>query len=169
MIPSGLRITPFSYRHANIFSKLRCDIDRESDHVLAKKDERREGALHVIARLLVSQRRTVTFLAFDDTLAVGHVSLVFPKFIKLRGNAYLTIAIREKYRGKGIGSMLMERAEEYARSHGSRRMELEVFGKNTGAINLYTKRGYVVEGVKKEAVEALDGFDDIVIMAKKLK
>lgn len=145
------------------------DIDRESDHVLAKKDERKDSALHIIVKLLISQRRTVTFLAFDDKLAIGYVSLVFPKFIKLRGNAYLTIAIREKYRGKGIGSMLMEKAESYAKERGSRRMELEVFGKNTNAIELYKHRKYEIEGIKKDAVEAVDGFDDIVIMAKKLK
>lgn len=169
MTPLDLCITQFSYKHAHLFSKLRRDIDREADHVLAKKDERKENAVHIIAKLLISQRRTVTFLAFDKKLAVGYVSIVFPKFLKLKGNAYLTISIREKYRGIGIGSVLMEKAENYARERGVRRMELEVFGKNTQAIKLYKKRNYEIEGVKKEAVESpVDGFDDIIIMAKKL-
>lgn len=164
-----LRIARFSYRDAHRFAKLRNEIDKESDHVLAKKGERRENALHVIVRLLVSQRRTVSFLAYDGNYPVGYVSLVFPKFVKLRGNAYLTIAIRKEYRGKGIGSALMEKAEEYARERGCRRMELEVFGKNENAIALYKKRGYETEGIKKEAVESPEGYDDIIIMAKKLK
>jgi ribosomal protein S18 acetylase RimI-like enzyme len=168
MIPPDLRIVQFTYRHAHLFSKLRRDIDRESEHVLAKKDERKENALHIIARLFISQRRTITFLAFADTVAIGYVSLVFPKFIKLRGNAYLTIAVREKYRGLGVGSMLMDRCEIYAKERGTRRIELEVFGKNEKAIALYKRRGYVVEGIKKEAVETVDGYDDIIIMAKKL-
>lgn len=165
----NITISLFKYRDAHLFANLRRDIDRESDHLLAKNGERRENAFHVIAKLLVSQRRTVTHLAFDGKNVVGYVSLVFPKFNKLRGNAYLTIGIREKWRGKGIGNMLMETAEEYAKSKGVRRVELEVFGKNVNAIGLYTKRGYEIEGVKKEAIEDLTGYDDIVIMAKKIR
>lgn len=163
-----IRIERFHFRHASIFSKLRIDIDNESDFLLAKKGERRENALHVIIRLLISQRRIVTFLAFHKSEAIGYISLVFPKFAKLQGNSYLTIGVRESYRGKGIGSMLMEKAENYAREKKCRRMELEVFGKNVGAIELYKHRGYVIEGVKKEAIQSPEGFDDIIIMAKKL-
>lgn len=163
-----IQIIPFTYRHAHLFSKLRRDIDHESDHLLAKKNERKENGIHVLVRLLLSQRRIVTFLSFHGTTDVGYVSLVFPKFAKLRGNTYLTIAVREKYRGKGIGNMLMNKAEEYAKTKGIRRIELEVFGGNTKAIELYTKRNYEIEGIKKEAVQTSDGFDDIVIMVKRL-
>ena len=86
----------------------------------------------------------------------------------MRGNVYFTIAVREAYRGKGIGTALMEKAENYAKSKGIRRVELEVFGKNIKAITLYKARGYEIEGVKKEAVTTRDGFDDIIIMTKRL-
>jgi ribosomal protein S18 acetylase RimI-like enzyme len=100
---------------------------------------------------------------------IGYVSLVFPRFKKMKGNAYLTIALKKEYRGKGIGTILMDKAEDYVRGRGARRIELEVFAKNTGAKKLYETLGYVVEGVKKEAVTDIDGYDDIVIMAKKIK
>lgn len=164
-----IQLKVFTYRNSHEFAKLRREIEDETDSMLAKRGERREGALHVIAKLLISQRRTVTFLAYDESYVIGYVSIVFPKFLKLKGNAYLTIAVRGGYRGKGVGNMLMEKAEEYAKSRNSRRMELEVFGKNKNAISLYTKRGYEIEGIKKEAIQNLDGFDDLVIMAKKLK
>ncbi len=169
MSNQNIKIIPFTYKHAHIFSKLRRDIDNSSACVLANKGERKENALHVIAKLLISQRRTVTFLAFDDLLDIGYVSIVFPRYTKLKGNAYLTIGIREEYRGKGIGGMLMEKAEKYAESRGVRRMELEVFGKNKNAIELYKKRNYEIEGVKKEAVYNDGEFDDIIIMTKKLR
>lgn len=165
---SKIKIIPFKYIHAHVFAKLRRDIDRESSHLVAKNGERKENAIHVIAKLLISQRRTVTLLAFYEKEAIGYVSLVFPKFTKLQGNAYLTIALREKYRGQGIGSMLMEQAEIYAKSKKIRRMELEVFGKNKNAIELYKKRNYEIEGVKKEAIKDSNGFDDIIIMTKRL-
>ncbi len=161
-------IIPFSYRQAHLFSQLRKDIDNESEHVLAKKGERKENFIHIIVKLLISQRRTVTFLAYDGAKGIGYVNLIFPKFTKLRGNVYFTIAVREAYRGKGIGTALMEKAENYAKSKGIRRVELEVFGKNIKAITLYKARGYEIEGVKKEAVTTRDGFDDIIIMTKRL-
>ena len=68
--------------------------------------------MRVLVKLLISQRRTVTFLAFDGKKDIGYISVVFPKFSKLKGNGYLTIALREKYRGQGIGNMLMEISEK---------------------------------------------------------
>jgi ribosomal protein S18 acetylase RimI-like enzyme len=86
----------------------------------------------------------------------------------MKGNTYLTISVREAYRGKGVGTALMETAENYAKSKKIRRIELEVFGKNKNAIALYEKRGYVIEGIKKEAVYNLNAFDDIIIMTKRI-
>lgn len=163
---SDLHIRLFTYRDAQLFSRLRKDIEKESDYVLAEKNERTETGLHVLIRLLISQRRIVTFLAFDNKTPVGYVSLVFPKFTKLQGNAYLTIGVRESYRGKGIGTELMNKAEEYAKGRGIRRMELEVFSKNP-ALKLYTRKKYEVEGVKKDAVKYNGSYDDIIIMAKR--
>jgi len=168
MMPDDIQITRFSFLHAHSFVKLRKEIENKTDFLLAKKGERKENALHVVARLLISQRRTITFLAWDEKSIIGYVSLVFPKFKKLRGNAYLTIAVKEEYRGKGIGTLLMDTGERYAKDRGVRRIELEVFGKNEVAIKLYEKRGYVIEGVKKNAISEEEGFDDIIIMTKRV-
>ena len=168
MTLKNLLIIPFKYKHAHLFATLRRDLDKESDHLLAIRNERKENALHIIVKLLISQRRIVTFLAFNNNEAIGYVSLVFPRFKKLQGNTYLTIAVREKYRGQGVGTALMEKAETYAKDRGIRRVELEVFGRNIRAIALYKKRNYEIEGVKKEAVKTGDGFDDIIIMTKRV-
>lgn len=165
---ASIVIKPLRLIQAHSFAKLRKDIENETDCLLAKRGERKENAFHIIAKTLLSQRRTVTFIAYHEKIMIGYVSLVFPKYKRLQGNAYLTIALREKYRGQGIGRVLMDKAEEYATTHNVRRIELEVFAKNTHAIDLYTERGYLVEGVKKEAITLETGFDDIVIMAKKI-
>ena len=164
----NIHIKLFTIKDAHLFSKLRREIEEEADCMLAKKGERKEGALRVLVKLLISQRRTVTFLAYDGKKDIGYISVVFPKFSKLKGNGYRTIALREKYRGQGRGNMLMEISEKDSKERGVRRMELEVFGKNTHAIELYKKRGYEIEGIKKEAIQSGDGYDDLVIMAKRL-
>jgi len=96
---------------------------------------------------------------------LGYVSLVFARFKKLRGNAYLTISVIGDYRGQGLGTKLMTAAENLARARGLRRIELEVFSQNP-AVNLYRRLGYEEEGSKRRAVENGDGFDDIILIAK---
>ena len=163
-------IKPFRFIDAHAFAKLRREVEAESDQLVVKGGERKETAIHVIAKLLVSQRRTVTFIAYDRGAMIGYVNMVFPRYRRLQGNAYIAIiALKKKYRGQGIGSQLMDVAEAYAKERGVRRVELEVFGENTHAREMYERRGYTTEGVKKEAVVTTTGFDDIIIMAKRLK
>ena len=151
------------------FANLRNEISNEAEHVIAKRGERKkEFGIRILAMMLLSERRTHTFLAWQKGVAVGYLSLTFAKFRKFRGNAYLTIAVLAASRSKGIGSKLMDIAETFAKMHGKRRMELEVFGRNTRAIELYKRRGYVIEGVKKNAVEDAHGYDDVIIMTKAL-
>ena len=68
-------------------------------------------------------------------------------------------------RGQGLGRRLAEAAIERAWADGLERIELEVFGSNFPAMNLYQRLSFVVEGVKRRA-RKLDGVhDDIIIMA----
>ena len=52
------------------------------------------------------------------------------------------VEIDEAYRGKGYGRAAMELAEERAAAQGIRRIELNVFGGNEVARNLYRSLGY---------------------------
>ncbi|MBT7187688.1 GNAT family N-acetyltransferase [Candidatus Bathyarchaeota archaeon] len=69
------------------------------------------------------------------------------------------------YRGNGYGKRLMEATIFAAKESGIERVELEVYASNIPAIRLYEKRGFVHEGVKKNA-RKLDGqYDDVLLMA----
>jgi ribosomal protein S18 acetylase RimI-like enzyme len=75
------------------------------------------------------------------------------------------MGVVKDYRRQGIGTKLMERAIIEAKGQGLERIELEVYASNTPAINLYEKRGFNHEGVKRRA-RKLDGvYDDIIVMA----
>ena len=52
------------------------------------------------------------------------------------------LAVDERYRGKGIGSLLLNRIIETARSKNCRNVVLEVDGDNEPAIGLYRKFGF---------------------------
>jgi ribosomal protein S18 acetylase RimI-like enzyme len=70
------------------------------------------------------------------------------RFIKTvpQGDYYLlAVAVDVQYRGSGIGSTLLDYSEEKGRSAGCARIVLDVAGKNTGARDLYERRGMGVE------------------------
>ena len=53
-----------------------------------------------------------------------------------------TLAVDPAYRGMGIGTALLRKAEARARSMGKRTMSLGVIAENEGAIRLYERLGY---------------------------
>ena len=56
----------------------------------------------------------------------------------------ISFAVREGYRGFGIGSMLLKKAIERLKAKGKKRVILEVRVSNTPAQNLYKKFGFKV-------------------------
>ena len=76
----------------------------------------------------------------------------------------LGMGVQRDFRGRGIGTRLIERTIDKAKEMGLERIELDVFASNRPAIKLYEKLGFVVEGVKVKA-RKLDGvYDDLVDM-----
>jgi ribosomal protein S18 acetylase RimI-like enzyme len=77
----------------------------------------------------------------------------------------LGMGVVAPYRRRGIGRRLVQAALERAAASGIRRVELEVFRSNVGAVRLYESTGFQHEGAKREA-RILDGVvDDVLIMA----
>lgn len=52
------------------------------------------------------------------------------------------VAVDERYRGQGIGTRLMEEAEQDAGKAGFSKLSLVVFEQNSGACDLYRRLGY---------------------------
>lgn len=70
-----------------------------------------------------------------------------------RHSANLGMSVAADWRGKGVGSALMQAAIDWARSTGVlRRIELCVLTRNTAAIHLYQKFGFEVEGCRRQAL-----------------
>jgi RimJ/RimL family protein N-acetyltransferase len=69
------------------------------------------------------------------------------------------------YRGRGIGTRLMDQALKKAFATGFVRVVLSVRADNTRAIRLYEKFGFVREGVLRDAVFVDGEFHDTMAMA----
>ena len=165
---SNINVKRLTWFDVGRFVSMRHELEAESTHLGPNGGERKakESDWYTLLRMLVNRKRMFTFVAEDGGQMVGFISLIFAKFKKFSGNAYITISVRASHRGKNIGTKLMETAESFARSKGIRRLELEVFSRNDGAIKLYERLGYEIEGRRRNAVFDNGEFDDVVLMAK---
>ena len=93
-------------------------------------------------------------VAVDDTGAlIGELSLNGSTRKALRHGVELGMTVRQDWRGRGVGTALLNRGVAWARASGLiKRIELRVYTRNTPAIALYHKLGFVVEGRRRAAI-----------------
>lgn len=101
----------------------------------------------------------------DDDRIIGMLDADIHKNAQRSHCASFGMSILNEYRRRGIGRALLAELFLWSKQHHLKRIELEVFSNNLSAIELYKKMGFLVEGVKKEAVRVGSGFVDIVHMA----
>ena len=75
------------------------------------------------------------------------------------------VGLLPQFRGQGIGTKLTRSALAAARAFGLHRVELTVREHNTGAIELYKKEGFTIEGVQRDAVLVDGVYENVVCMA----
>lgn len=109
------------------------------------------------AAVLVAER--------DGELA-GRLSISRDPHPASRHVADVGLLVGKPWRRQGIGRGLMVAAEEWARAHRIRKIELHVFPHNVAGIGLYDSLGYVREGLRRGHYRRGDGFVDAILMAK---
>ena len=110
----------------------------------------------------LTNNSAVFFAAEDDGKVVGYMGANF-----ILDEGYITnIAVTEKRREEGIGSLLMERMTEEAKNRKLSFISLEVRVSNEKAISLYEKSGFKKLGIRKNFYEK--PVEDAAIMTKYL-
>lgn len=99
------------------------------------------------------------FLAELDGTAVGYTGLVPDKGKLMLSKLY----VKDSTRGKGVGQALLDFIEAKCRAEGMDRIWLTVNRGNTGPINWYKNRGFII--VKEVDLDIGSGFimDDYVM------
>lgn len=117
---------------------------------------RLEGSLRRAAE------RGELYLAVDENgQAAGAMRVVMGGFCGLY--PYLSlIGVRDTFRGRGVGSFLMENLERMAREAGASRVTLMVSDFNIEAQAFYRRRGYWLLGNLPQAVKP--GIDELVMV-----
>ncbi len=82
------------------------------------------------------------------------------------GDAYISnVSVKSTDRRTGTATALMNKLMELAARKGAEAFTLEVRSKNTAAVRLYEKLGFVTEGVRKDFY--ISPTDDALIMWKR--
>jgi L-amino acid N-acyltransferase YncA len=82
--------------------------------------------------------------------------------------AHVGLHLREAFRGLGIGPKLLDYAIAWAREQGFKKLEANIFTTNKRSLGMFTKAGFVEEGVRKNRIQVGREFIDEVLLAKML-
>lgn len=92
-----------------------------------------------------AQYGTVFLVAEENGKIVGYLGMK-----PVLDEGYISnVAVTNSARGKGIGSALLQKLDEYAKENGIRTISLEVRPSNAPAIALYEKFGYKQVGRRR--------------------
>ena len=86
------------------------------------------------------------YYAMDGETAVGWIDISVSENPRMAHRGFLGMGIRKAYRGKKIGSKLVEAAILHARRIGLEKIELSVYTSNPAGIALYEKFGFTRVG-----------------------
>lgn len=78
------------------------------------------------------------------------------------------VSVANGYRGRGIGTALIEALVDWAPAHGITRIEVESWSSNPGATRLYERLGFADEGIARGAVVRDGASIDVHRMARLL-
>ena len=114
------------------------------------------------------QKNSIIFVAENDRELVGYLFAIGGNTKRTQHSTYIVIGILERYRGKGIGTVLFQQLEEWAKKSQISRLELTVVTKNEAGVALYRKSGFEIDGTKRNSL-MIDGiFYDEYYMSKLL-
>jgi GNAT superfamily N-acetyltransferase len=122
-------------------------------------------------RRLDANGRGAVFLALDPLgEIIGYLAAFAGSFARNRGSVFIAVVgLRERWRGRGVGTRLFERVEDWARGRGAWRLELRVSSLNERGLALYHKRGFAIEGRIRGGVWRRDAWTDDFWMGKLLE
>ena len=107
----------------------------------------------------------VFFVAAVDDEIVGWTHLDVPQQEELQGTAQLTVGVKHGYRGRGIGSRLLERGLDWAEANGYRKVYNSVPAINDEALAFLERHDWDTQAIRREHYAIGDRVVDEVMMA----
>ncbi|MCO7126275.1 GNAT family N-acetyltransferase [Sporolactobacillus shoreicorticis] len=147
--------------------RLYCDICRVREDL---GFEIGKATIQEFAELLcgTSKRRAVYFIAQHEQTDIGLASIQGHASSEMAHLASCSIGLREQWRGKGFGKMILKDLEEWSMEHQLLRIETCIDFDNRAALLLFGTSGYRVEGIRKSAFMRDGKLKDGFYMAKQI-
>ena len=162
----AVKIRPIVLQDAASYRQCYDSIARERRY---RADYEAPSLSEVRKRLRGSLREKTPFLvAVDGERVVGWAAVSGADWPTVRGAGHLGINLLAEYRGMGLGTALGTRVLKIARSKFESVFAF-VYGKNKRARRLAKKMGFDMCGGIRRAVKLAYGFDDCLIMQKRMR
>ncbi|PGS48354.1 GNAT family N-acetyltransferase [Bacillus sp. AFS041924] len=140
------------------------EVENQSEFMLYGPGERNitiEGQRKQLEFIGKSSHSTILVAEETSGNLVGYLFAIGNSAMRKKHSVYLVIGILKEYTGKGIGTELFYRLEDWATTQNIQRLELTVVMENKAGIALYKKMGFEIEGTKRNSI-IIDGtsFDE---------
>jgi RimJ/RimL family protein N-acetyltransferase len=166
---TAIEIREIRVADASAYIELLQRLDRESTFLLWEPGERTITVEALRAHMeTVDRTQRLHLLATCDDELVGFLVCIRGAVRRLRHRCDFTMAVLSGHQRNGVGAGLLQATEVWARANGIRRIELTVMSHNLAAIALYERAGFVLEGVKRGAIQVDDAPVDECVMGKTL-
>jgi RimJ/RimL family protein N-acetyltransferase len=145
-------------------------VEKESDFMLFEPDERKITLEQQLKRIesMQQEENSTIFIAEDANKLIGYMVVIGGFANRNKHSAYLVIGVLKQFSGKGTGTKLFEKLQEWTAQHKILRLELTVMIHNEWAIYLYKKVGFEIEGTKRNSLYVNGKYIDEYYMAKLL-
>jgi ribosomal protein S18 acetylase RimI-like enzyme len=107
----------------------------------------------------------VFFVAAVDGEIVGWTHLDMPQQEELQGTAQQTVGVKHDYRGRGVGSRLLQRGLDWAEANGYRKAYNSVPATNDEALAFLEAHDWDTQAIRREHYTIGDRTVDEVMMA----
>jgi RimJ/RimL family protein N-acetyltransferase len=146
MTADGISVRPAEDGDRRSLAMLLAAVAEERDGIAAEPPIDVEG-------LAAGWQLDGTLVAHAEGVIVGEVR-IDPSWM---GFGEIGMMVEANWRGRGVGTALVEAAVEWARARGLHKLALSVFPHNDAAIALYRKSGFVEEGRLAQHVRRANG------------
>jgi ribosomal protein S18 acetylase RimI-like enzyme len=147
-----MQVRSLTPQDASAFAALRLRGLQECPESFASSYEEEVGTpIHEIEDRLKPKTDAVILGAFNSGDLCAVVGLQRESMVKLAHKAFIWgMYVAPEARGRGVGTMLLDHALNYAASTlGTRQVNLGVNTRNTSAIALYKKLGFIEYGLER--------------------
>lgn len=155
-------------RDAAALLNLKHALDQTTTNMMLEVGERQSTVPAVETEIdaILAHARSTLLVAMEANLMVGYGEALGGGFRRTAHNATIVLGVRGTHGGQGVGGGLLRGLAHWADASGVVRLELTVQQRNRGAIRLYLRHGFHVEGYRQRSLLVDGQWVDELAMAR---